>query len=383
MLGRILPGNRLHAMLKEFEVIKYRGLENLNVGPLRRVNLVTGPNGVGKTSLSEALWLYHGRYNPAIVWSLHVQRRRVVEQSPLANLGDRLVELSGLEDDQQFGVRFEFEELVSALPSAEAETDEASPRDLNSEGFGNISSYTQSQYEMGQGAQVPVIGSLRMTYDPDTQVRTESHELVVAPTGRLGISGARRPPRRPVGIILNRGVPFPIATDTIERFSTVVAQGAKKDLLEILTVIQPTIKDLEILSRQNTPSLWADVGAKELLPVEALGGGIVRLLSIFVSLFAARGGFFTIDEVENGIHHSALPVLWQQIIRMCRLLDVQFVAITHSLECARAAATASTDGELLQEFALHQMHSLDGVRRIETYTDDKLMAALELGYEVR
>lgn len=370
-------------MLREFEVVKYRGLENLKVSPLRRVNLVTGPNGVGKTSLSEALWLFHGRYNPAIVWSLHVQRRTMVEQSPLSNLGDRLVELRGLEDHQQFGVKYEFEELVSALPFAESETGEASPGDLNSEVSGDISSHTQAQYEIGQGAQAPVIGRLRMTYDPDTQVRTESHDLVVAPTGQLGIAGARRPPRRPSGIILNRGVPFPVAADTIERFSTVVAQGAKKDLLEILTVIQPNIKDLEILSRQNTPSLWADVGTKELLPVEALGGGIVRLLSIFVSIFGAKGGFFTIDEVENGIHYSALPVLWQQIIRMCRLLDVQLVATTHSLECARAAATASDDGDLLQEFALHQMHSLDGVRRIETYTDDKLMAALELGYEVR
>ncbi len=83
-------------MLEEFEVTKYRGLENLKLSSLRRVNLVTGPNGVGKTSLSEALWLYHGRYNPVIIWSIHIQRRPFFGGlSPLANLGQRPINLEG------------------------------------------------------------------------------------------------------------------------------------------------------------------------------------------------------------------------------------------------------------------------------------------------
>ena len=68
---------------------------------------------------------------------------------------------------------------------------------------------------------------------------------------------------------------------------------------------------------------------------------------------------------------------------MSQLLDVQMVATTHSLECARAAASASENAEALHDFALHQLHSRYDTRQIETYTDEKLMAALELGFEVR
>ena len=365
-------------MLEEFEVTKYRGLENLKLSSLRRVNLVTGPNGVGKTSLSEALWLYHARYNPVIIWSIHIQRRPFFGGlSPLANLGQRPIKLRGLEDGQQYGVEFDFEEVLSALPVGVEGSEESS----SSEAHGLISSYARDPLEIEQEPHT-VAGRLRMTYDPDPTVRTEFHAVVIGPAGQPGIRGTQAPKRAPA-IILTRGVPFPIQSDTIQRFSNVVAQGDKKALLEILGVLQPTIQDLEILSHQNTPSLWADVGAKELLPVEALGGGVVRLLALFVNLFSAKGGFFVVDEIENGIHHSALPVLWQQIFRLSQLLDVQLVATTHSLECARAAASASEIVEAPHDFALHQLHSRDDIRQIETYTDEKLMAALELGFEVR
>jgi len=174
-----------------------------------------------------------------------------------------------------------------------------------------------------------------------------------------------------------------MGADTFERFSSVVAQGEKARLLEILKVVQPTIKDIQILSRQNTVSLWADVGTKVLLPVEALGGGIVRLLAIFVNFFAAKDGLIAIDEIENGIHHSALPQLWEHIFQVSALLNVQCVVTTHSLECVQAAARTGENREALPDFALHRMHQHDHVRQIETYTDDKLLAALDLGFEVR
>jgi AAA15 family ATPase/GTPase len=182
---------------------------------------------------------------------------------------------------------------------------------------------------------------------------------------------------------MTRATAFPIGQDTIERFSNVIAQGEKRHLLEILKVIQPTIKDIEILSRQNTVSLWADVGSKQPLPVESLGGGIVRLLGIFLTFFAARDGLIAIDEIENGIHHSALPRLWEQILDISALLNVQCLVTTHSLECVQAAARAGENKEALADFALHHMHQREHARAIETYTDEKLMAALDLGFEVR
>ena len=48
-------------MIEQFEAVSYKSLQNFRVGPLQKVNLIAGPNGVGKTSLGEALWLFKGK----------------------------------------------------------------------------------------------------------------------------------------------------------------------------------------------------------------------------------------------------------------------------------------------------------------------------------
>ena len=88
-------------MIKHLRVVQYRGLQNLEFAGLRALNLISGPNGVGKTSLAEALWLFHGRYNPSLLWNTHVLRSPAfLAQNPLSVLGGPGIELQGKEEKE-------------------------------------------------------------------------------------------------------------------------------------------------------------------------------------------------------------------------------------------------------------------------------------------
>ena len=345
---------------------------------------MTGPNGVGKSSLAEALWLFHGRYNPAIILNLHVQRRESIQGlSPLIALGGgNPIELRGCEDGVGYGARFEYDEIVQPAQRGPNGSPRLGAADAGEElgtGSENIAAGGVEGLNL-----FPMLGTLRAEYgDNDPHVKRYQSEVVVGPTG-LGL--ARSPSRlaRPTGVIFNRDSPFPVDSTRVEHFSSVVARGEKRQLLEILRLIGPPIKDIEILTHQGPPSLWADVGDPDLLPVEAVGGGVVRLLGLFVNFFNAKGGLIVIDEIENGIHHSALEELWQQLRRLSELLDVQVITTTHSLECVRAAVAVVDREQAPADFVVHQMYQTkDGERRSEAYADDKLMAALDLGLDIR
>ena len=47
-------------MLTSFTVANFRNLECVTLDPLGRITLIAGKNGVGKTDLIEALWLFGG-----------------------------------------------------------------------------------------------------------------------------------------------------------------------------------------------------------------------------------------------------------------------------------------------------------------------------------
>ena len=369
-------------MIEQLKVVNYKGLRSFSLDTIGRVNLVTGPNGVGKSSLTEALWLFHGRYNPVILWNLHVQRRESLQGfSPLIALGNGdPIELRGSEDGASYGVRFDYDEIVQ--PLQRRPNGSSRPVDAGEElGFslGNVASGGVEGPSF-----FPTLGSLRADYGQnDPHIKKYYSEVILGPTGP-GLARPIRRIERPTGIIVNRDAPFPIDSDRVERFSNVVARGEKRQLLDLLRLIRPHIRDIEILSHQGTPSLWADMGDQDLLPLEALGGGVVRLLSLFVNFFNARGGLIVIDEIENGIHHSALQEIWQQIKELCVLLDVQSVITTHSRECIEAAVAAQDSGHGPSDFVVHQMYQTeDGERRSETYAGEKLKAALELGFDTR
>ncbi len=369
-------------MIEQFEAVNYKGLRDFSLGPLRRVNLVTGPNGVGKSSLTEALWLFHGRYNPVILWNLHVQRRGPSQGfSPLIALGGGgPIELRGCEDGASYGVRFEYDEI--AQPLQRRPNGSSRPADIGEELGASLGNFAPGGVE--GPSLFPVLGSLRADYGGnDPYVKKYHSEVILGPDGP-GLARPMQRVERPTGIIVNRDAPFPIDSDRVERFSNVVARREKRQLLDILRLIRPHIRDIEILSHQGTPSLWADVGDRDLLPLEALGGGVVRLLSLFVNFFNARGGLIVIDEIENGIHHSALQEMWRQIGELSALLDVQSVITTHSQECIEAAVAAEDSEDGPSDFVVHQMYQAkDGERRSETYAGEKLMAALELGFDTR
>ena len=362
-------------MIEQFEAVSYKGLHNLCIEPLQRVNLITGPNGVGKTSLAEALWLFHGRYNPLLLWNLHVQRRPPSRPSPLEALGGP-VELRGEEDGDNHSVRFNFQEFAQSS----IRSDDGPPQQHNAIAAGSA---TGSPKEFDQARLHPGLGFLEVWYDSDTdRAWSYGSDVVLGVTGP-GLLGA--PPQfdRATGIIVNREAAYPVGLDTIERFSNVVAEGQKQRLLQILRLMQPRIHGLEILTNQGMPSLWADTETAGMLPLEAVGGGVVRLLSLLVNFFTARGGLIIVDEIENGVHHAVLPELWRQIRQLSELLDVQVVATTHSFECIQAAVMTGENGQAPNDFVIHRMYEKDGVRASHTYSGEKLMTVLDLGFEIR
>ena len=61
-------------MLKDFYVQNFKGLKDLSLANLGRINLISGSNNVGKTSLLEAFFLSHEFLNPMMFPKLFAYR---------------------------------------------------------------------------------------------------------------------------------------------------------------------------------------------------------------------------------------------------------------------------------------------------------------------
>ena len=127
-------------------------------------------------------------------------------------------------------------------------------------------------------------------------------------------------------------------------------------------------------------------GLPRLLPFQILGDGAFRLFAILSVLWACRGGCVCIDEIDNGLHNSVQPLVWETLIRYAQEWDVQIIATSHHLDLLQAIAKVHKDNPDAippQDFAYIVLSREGDAIRPYAFDLTDLTSALELGLEVR
>ena len=121
--------------------------------------------------------------------------------------------------------------------------------------------------------------------------------------------------------------------------------------------------------------------------INLMGEGIQRLLSIVAAIASIAGGMIFIDELDNGLHYSALRALWKGILIAANKYDVQIVATTHSAEALRHLSWVLDEEEhkdYRNDVAAYTLiRAKDDTVRSFRYDASQLNFAMEHDIEVR
>ena len=347
--------------LNSFKVVRYRGIDGLSIPRLSKTNLVTGFNGVGKTALIEAMWLFTGRYNPSLLWNANLLRTRGSPANPLSRLTEGELELHGTENGEAHELKLAFEE-IDGTPRGElvAGTMQDDLRRL-APAVGFLRTHLDGKLVQGGPGGVHLTSSGAVLYDsPDT------------PAGRPGC------------IIESTRLQHETSDEDLGRYSGLVREGRKDELVKAIGLVAPGAEEVEILKDASGDSyLSVTVSGGRPRPLHDLGGGAVRLARLLIGIFAAKGAILLSDELEGGIHHSAQREVWDRARQWMDLWDVQLVATTHSAEFLEAAIDAFSDRP--EDLSVHRLHRDPETRRpkVATFTGDALAGARNLDLEIR
>lgn len=365
--------------LQSFQVTSYRGLDGLDLPRIApRANLFTGKNAVGKTSLLEAIWLFHGRFNPALLWNLNVRRSPVVLVDPVARLGTDRIQMRGEEDGLPSSWQVEFVPFSNAASRKEAMNGGNGPT-------GTTGSAGPARTIDPNMLPVPPVGMLRVVIDGEELDPRDGQDVQMTEQGPVlhPVSTAVRD--RADGV-LEGGIqnPLLLSGDLMDTYSRIVRAGRKAELLGTLSaIVGVELGQMDILTDAQGAHIWAATGDSEARPLADFGGGAMRLFRLAVNCSRARGGLLLVDEIENGLHHSVLPEFWSRLAELARASEVQIFAATHSHECIDAAIGAF--GEESSELAVHGLYRETGDETVRStfFSGETLAAARDLDFELR
>ena len=352
-------------MLKSVQIRNFRVFEDLSIESLSRVNLVTGRNNAGKTSLLEALFLLSGAGNPQMALNSNVIRmpdlpmsgpREILHETywkPMFTELDtnRVIEIEGVHAARGPLILQMLLERPTVVELPLGGPREVSASDLHGE--------RPLLLSFKGGPDHKVEGRIRyagQSVQIDQPNIPAPYDAVILPTQ-----------------VMNH-------PDNAERLSRLRKRKQDAQLLSALRIIEPRLQSIEVNSASGFPMIWGDIGLPELVPLAMMGEGMTRLARLVLVIATVPRGLVLVDEIETGLHHTVLADVWRAVDEAAKQFETQVVATTHSYECVQAAHEALGDGD---GFLLHRLEVSEAGNRCVTYQPESIDAAIRHDLEVR
>lgn len=367
-------------MYRSFSIKNFRCFDELTVEGMGRINLIAGQNNVGKTALLEALWVHSGAVNPDL--AVRIEAFRGLEQQTLESFLSSLfhgfdreltIEISSEGDweDSPFSQKIYFGDGSSfELPLTGSENEQLTLLQSSSIAM-QASNFVVMEYTNGLDEQTITRG--RLVARQLGPVRDVSLEVAF----QKGLPIQDLP-----GSIYLTAKRASIGQEDVNRYSELEVNGESEGVLEILRSVEPHLKRLAVVSTSQAPSIYADVGIGRLIPIQLMGDGMSRILSLALAIASAQEGMVLVDEIENGIHYAVMEKVWRAIGTFAQLYDVQLFATTHSRECVYYAHKAFEADEE-EEFRFFRIDRSKGKLRAVMYDREKLAISFEDGLGIR
>lgn len=365
-------------MYSSFEVRNFKCFEDLKIGGLRRINLISGMNNVGKTAFLEALFVHCGAYNPGLILRVNSLRGVDVMEVEMAKWG-------GTPWDSIF-IDFRTFETVELI----GENDKTGrrmvrlrilrePKDL--EGVPSQLHPEKDVFVAGQPSMIPTIPGFAKVFELEYEERENSGRSFMILDNK-GMRVEPFPTSPPFQTFFQTAWMLPNVQEQAKFYGNLVARGEEDVVLQALRLIEPRIRRIETIVVADKAILHGNIGIEKLIPLAFLGGGMARLTNFILYIANARDGVVLIDEIENGLHHSVMPKVWRAIGDAAHHFNAQLFATTHSFECIKAAHTGLLESKSY-DFRLHRLERVKDTIGAVSYDQENLESAIEQGLEVR
>lgn len=333
-------------MLNSLRLQNYKRFRDLQFPEFKRVNLLTGKNNCGKTSVLEAILLLLG-------WKeSHNDFAKVFRPGQGEHLGD--------EKEHFWKWLFPLRKL-SELPKISGEVSQAGPYSV------------ALRWQEGLPQQKPPSGMSDVHHGP----------VVISVTAKEDQHRQRQPVSTGHEVTSISAQPRSPSKEAQDYARVTLKSDGEEQVEEMLRKLEPRLRAIRSLQPYGVPLLYAGIaGMPERIPVIQLGHGFSRLLTIMAEIVASQKPVVLIDEIENGLHHSALVEIWRGLLTACEHSDVQIFATTHSWECVAAAHQAFAES-LEYPLAVFRLEEKDGDIHAITYDRESLEFSIQQEWEVR
>ena len=360
--------------LSDLTIQGFCGIRNLTIKRLGRVTLIAGMNGVGKTTVLDAVRVFADRGRPTAILDILQRRNEFTEQLDEDGNTISTITWNSLFHHRRIaegasviiGPRHKAAQLVLSperLPDQGALWDDLS----NDEPWRLMAEFGMWKLQIPMVPNRSAMQRVGRRWQHQLERDSGGAPPLACETLGPGLLTARR---------------------TLELWATVALTDAESRTIEALNLLGAgtgSIERVAVIGAERSMQPRAIVrvaGQEQPIPLSSLGDGAMRVFSVALALANSRGGFLLIDEAENGIHHSVQDRFWNMILKAAHRNDVQVLATTHSWDAVASYARAASELDEVEGALVRLERDGEDIFAVE-YSERELSVVATQGIEVR
>ena len=348
-------------MFHNIEINRFRGIKYSKIEGFKQINLFFGKNNCGKSSLLDAFFLISGISNPKLPLNVNIIRNyRRLESSDM-KLDFYSLDMSSpivikAENDETRELQISVVESSSSKVNLLGEDNNVVSTDLDNK-YGLVLKYKVDE----QAYESSIIMSHSSNNSLEQRIKMPAHYKEKL-TCRY----------------LNPKFDF---TTSIDGLVDVIKNKDEAFIVNALRLIEPNIKDF-VLSQNE---VLVDIGLDKRIPINMMGDGARKILSILTSIYECKNGIVLIDELSNGFHYSVMKGVWRSIVSVAKKNNVQIFATTHDLDSIKGLRDAAKSGEEYDDsiVCFKLQRTADYELKSYTYSLDSVDYSLTQEIEIR
>lgn len=359
--------------IQQFNVHSYKGIRDLTLNNLNFINILTGDNNSGKTSVLELLSTIDNPQNTE-TWLLCTRTNNSRIRSRLYFNG--FYNIFPIDSDTK-NISYSFKDKTNTLNTikltAEIEETQISEKEmLRLNGFLRTGS-TKREYE--------IVDTLCMHLHTRINNEKVNEDSIYDFQNKI----SRR---------INREIRFikttyvsPVDHAGVLNLDNILSDSELyEEMINILQAFDNNITNISALKNDNNPFFTEYMvltkNHTKALPLTAYGDGMKKAMLLLSAVVQARNGILLLDEFETAIHTSAMDSIFSWLLKSAIKLNVQVFLTSHSKEAIEKIIHC--DPTLQPYINLYTLYNLDGKSYVRTMTcQDAINAQDNLGLELR
>lgn len=367
-VGSILERVRYMARhLSEFNISSFRGISDLKLINLKDINIITGDNNTGKTSVLELLnyleapddlrtLLYGTKRKP--VTPFHISEYdRLKYLFPITDTDTKQIEFSFCLNHQTNKITMQKKEEIVTLSYSEYKELEKNEK--------GSTIYVDHENKLD-------------TIDIDyINFQISSNDKEILNKNFYEFSRTSYNVKSKLHYIKTIYIsPFQHVESTNYLNSIFNDPILYEELLEILKEFDKGIISINV-ERKEHSSIY-NILSKEhhqAIPLDYYGDGMKKAILLMSAVIKAKNGILLLDEFETAIHTSAMDHVFAWILKTCMKLNVQLFLTTHSDEAILKVLKACP--ELKDNIMQYTLYNKQGKSFVRSLTCEEALKARE------